>query len=135
MVTSNYSINDLFGADYDAKGKQALGRGELVKALLRRFTVIHLDKPYEAEPLPPIAATVEPERVPIEKIVPIGKLNPVHYLAANNKRIAKIADKKAEKERKEAVSFEEIELESEGIDIEALAECISDDHVDQSAEI
>lgn len=46
IVTSNYGIRDIFGPEDGATGKAAAAKHELVKAMERRFTVIHMDKPY-----------------------------------------------------------------------------------------
>lgn len=129
IVTSNYSIDDIFGADDKATAKMALAKQELIKAIKRRFSVIYLDKPFEPALKPPIAATMKPpieeEKEPIVDVpdnepdnepkfkepevrprvnifardVPV---NPVHYMAQNNKRVAKLTDKIVQKEKRVA---------------------------------
>lgn len=146
IVTNNYSIEDIFGADRDSTGKVGLAKAELVKALKRRFIVRYLDKPYVPEMKPQIAATQEAEpesqavmEPPMSRVINFGMLNPVHYMAQNNKRVAKQTDKIVAKERKRNeelyVTVKEVDLAEQCIEIEDIEDCLSDDKLDQSAEL
>lgn len=152
IVTSNYSIADIFGPEVGATGKAALARMELVKAMARRFEVVHMDRPYNpvaAPSAPPRMAIEEEEKVPVPApkkpaANPFARVNPVHYKASQNKRIAKMVDK-GERKRVERFNIVDaynkkappieievgeiepaaIEIESD-LDAEDIAGCLSE---------